>query len=57
MGDSGAGLCAPHWPDHLSSPGRALGVFPLVLLVPLFPHTCLPASAGPVVILVLEGCF
>lgn len=57
MGDSGAGLYAPHRPAHLSSPDRALGVLLLVLLVPLFSHTCLPASAGPVVILILEGCF
>lgn len=38
-----------HGPDQPSSPDPALGVFLLVLLVPPFSHTCLPASAGPIV--------
>lgn len=53
MGYSGAGVYASHWPVRLSTPDLALGVF----LLALFSHTCLPASAGPVVILILGGCF
>lgn len=56
MGYSGAGVHASHWPVR-PTPDLALGVFLLALLIPLFSHTCLPASAGPVVILILEGCF
>ena len=57
MGYSGAGVYASHWTVRLSTPDLALGVFLLSLLIPLFSHTCLPASAGPVVILILGGCF